>query len=67
MSQELVNREQWIADQKSIGAMELALERICDRKWTREESISEARKALGLVRKFRQEANQNNDTSDVAS
>ena len=65
MSLEAVNREQWIADQKSIGAMELALEQICDRKWTREETIAEARKALQLVRKFRQEAMQQNDSPTV--
>lgn len=47
-----VDAEQWIADQKSIGAMEEALLRISEGKMPKARMVDEARRALACFRRY---------------
>lgn len=60
-----VDAEAWIADQKSIGAMEQALLRISEGRMPKARMIDEVRRALKIFRKYQGKAT-TNEPSTVA-
>lgn len=61
-----VDAEEWVADQKSIGAMEEALLRISEGRMPKARMIDMARRALACFRRYQRKASTTNESPTMA-